>query len=67
MANELFTRKEVAQIFKIKPRTIGHWERRNLIKPAAYVNARPLYSIESIESLATEKPSVLTKKAKHGK
>lgn len=57
-ANELFSRKEVAQIFKVRPHTIFIWEKRKLIEPALKINGRPRYSIESIEQLAKVKQPI---------
>jgi DNA-binding transcriptional MerR regulator len=54
MEDQLFTRAEVAAIFKVKPRTIWHWEAKNWIKPSGYVNTRPRYSLESIQKLGEE-------------
>lgn len=54
MSTELFSRKQVAEIFGIKPRTIWKWEKRKVITPALYVNGRPRYSMEEIEKVAQE-------------
>lgn len=62
MTNELFTRKEVAAIFRIKPRTIWHWEKKGLIKPDHFINGRPRYSLREIEKVAAEKETVFTYK-----
>ena len=69
MENELFTRKEIAAIFRIRPRTLWHWEKRGLIKPDHYVNGHPRYSIEAIEQLSTEKQTIFhnDKTAPNGK
>ena len=58
MANELFTRKEVAQIFRVKLHTVFIWEKKGLIKPVLKLNTRPRYDIESIEKLATVKTPI---------
>ena len=60
MPAELFTRKEVAHIFGVKPITLWHWEKRNIIKPVMYVSGRPRYSIEDIEKVGTEKQKPVT-------
>ena len=57
-ANELFSRREVAEIFKVRPHTVFIWERKGLIKPALKINTRPRYSIESIEQLAKVKQPI---------
>lgn len=67
MANELFTRKEAAAIFKVKPRTIWHWEKKGWIKPDGYVNTRPRYSIETIEKLGTDFQTLTNKTATDAK
>jgi DNA-binding transcriptional MerR regulator len=63
MANELFTRKEVAEIFKVRPHTVFFWEKKGLITPAGYVNTRPRYSIEAIEKLGNERQPLARIKA----
>ena len=55
MGNELFSRKEVAQIFAVKLHTVYFWEKKGLITPALKINTRPRYDIESVEQLATYK------------
>jgi predicted site-specific integrase-resolvase len=64
---ELFKRKEVAAIFDVHPLTVRDWEKAGKIKPVLYVGLQPRYDIESIEKLATEKPTVITQKAGNGK
>jgi hypothetical protein len=60
MPNELYTRKEVAEIFKVRQRTIWHWEAKGLITPDFYINTRPRYSLKSVEKLAEEKQRLAT-------
>ena len=45
-----FTRKEVSDIFGVKPRTVWHWEKKGIIKPCTKINGRPRYSVEDIEA-----------------
>ena len=59
---ELLTRKQVAEMFKIKPRTIWHWEQRGVIKPALYINGRPRYAINVVMKLGTKTQTVYWKK-----
>ena len=51
---ELFSRKEVAEILKVKHHTIWFYEKRGIIKPVGYVSGRPRYSLESIQDIPTE-------------
>jgi len=55
MAYEIFTRKEVAEIFCIKPRTLWHWERKGWIEVAHRINGRPRYAKEEIERMASQR------------
>lgn len=47
---KLFTRKDVARIFGIKPETIYFWERDGIIKPSMYVRNRPRYTQEAVDN-----------------
>lgn len=68
MTNQVFTRKEVAAIFKIKPRTLWHWEQRGVIAVDHYVNGHPRYSKASIDKVSTEKQTIFHyKTANNGK
>lgn len=54
MEDQIFTRKETAEIFKIKPRTLWHWEKKGWIKPCGYIATRPRYSLEEIQRAGKE-------------
>lgn len=60
MDNQLFTRKEVAEIFRIKPRTVWKWEKKQIIAPCMYVNGKPRYSLADIKMIAAERQEAYT-------
>lgn len=49
MTDKLYTRKEVAEILCVKPRTLWHWEKRGIIKATLHIGCRPRYSASEIE------------------
>jgi predicted site-specific integrase-resolvase len=57
---ELFSRYEIAGIFKISVKTVYRYERRGIIKPSLYVGRAPRYAVEELEKIATEKRRILT-------
>jgi hypothetical protein len=54
----LLTRKQIAFMFGIKPMSIWHWERKNLLKPALYVNGRPRYTLADVQKIFTDRQTV---------
>lgn len=58
MPNELFTRKEVANIFSVDPLTVRAWEKNGKLPVALHVNGKPRYALEDIEKIASKRPSV---------
>lgn len=64
MANALYTRKEVAGIFCIRPRTVIKWEKKGIISPTAHFNGRPRYSLDEIERVIKSKHPSITEPSK---
>jgi len=53
--SELLTRSESAKILGLKPRTLGTWSRKGILKPAFFVRGRPRYLLEDLEKVATQR------------
>lgn len=52
---ELNTRKEAAELFDVKPRTLWHWEKKGILIPTLHINGRPRYSMQALANLALSK------------
>jgi DNA-binding transcriptional MerR regulator len=56
---ECYTRKQLAAILLVRPRTIIGYEKRGLIKPAFYVSGRPRYTLDGLENLTSENKATI--------
>jgi predicted site-specific integrase-resolvase len=67
MEQELFTRKQVAEIFQVTPRSVMIWQKKGKIKASLFVNGRPRYTIEEIQRIVSETQDVNFKPTTYGK
>ena len=56
MQAKLLTRKQVAEIFSVTPKTIKRWQEKKLVTPCCSVNGRPRYDQEALTQSLTSKP-----------
>lgn len=52
---DLLTRKEAAQMLRVKPDTVRKWHNTHKVQAIGYVNGRPRYSKEELEKLIKPK------------
>jgi len=55
MEIELVTRKEIADYFKVTPKTVQNWTRKGVIEPYCMNGVRPCYELQSVIKTITDK------------
>lgn len=56
MESNLLTRRQVAEYFSVKIRTVRCWQAKAIIKPYCLLNGRPRYRLQDLTHLLTSKP-----------
>ena len=55
MANEIYTRREIASLLGVTVNCVYKWEKAGKISPAGHVNGRPRYALREVQRLVCEK------------